>query len=300
MPGMATPEELARLQQASPEEADELFLRLMIPHHQAAAEMAEAVLELTDQPEVVRFAQRTAMEQQAEIRGMQALLQRKGLPPEEAGPSMPTEKDHAEESPTEEDPIEKDPGEGFAAAVLTVAHDTARLAPLPLAVLAAAWLGFDAVRRRTRTGDASPPVLWRVLAVSGLSLSAALNIGLASAHFEETNVYGYLFSGAGIALATAAAAIWARPSRLTYLAGAALPLALISLWTVFQLAPPSGAGSVEPLDLMELFTVVTELLAMVACAALWLQAPRGHRRKRAGVEDGPVNPGSGVADRRER
>lgn len=96
MPGMAAPEDLARLHQAPPEEADELFLRLMIPHHQAAAEMAEAVLERTDRPEVVRFAQRTAVEQQAEIRGMQALLQRKGLPPEEVEPSMP-ETDHAEE-----------------------------------------------------------------------------------------------------------------------------------------------------------------------------------------------------------
>ena len=44
MPGMATPQDLARLQGASPEEADEQFLRLMIPHHQAAVAMAEAVL----------------------------------------------------------------------------------------------------------------------------------------------------------------------------------------------------------------------------------------------------------------
>jgi uncharacterized protein (DUF305 family) len=109
MPGMAAPEELARLHQASPEEADEQFLRLMIPHHQAGVEMAEAVLQLSDQPEVVRFAQRTVTMQQAEIRGMQALLQRKGLPPVEDEPSMPAnasgghaQGDHAEGNQGEE------------------------------------------------------------------------------------------------------------------------------------------------------------------------------------------------------
>lgn len=44
MPVMAKPEDLARLQRASPEEVDEQFLRLMILHHQGAVEIAEAVL----------------------------------------------------------------------------------------------------------------------------------------------------------------------------------------------------------------------------------------------------------------
>ena len=88
MPGMATPEDLARLQQASPEEVDEQVLRLMIPHHQAAVVMAEAILERSDRPEVQHLAQKTIASQQAEIRGMQALLQRKGLPPVEASPAL--------------------------------------------------------------------------------------------------------------------------------------------------------------------------------------------------------------------
>ena len=50
MPGMATPEEIGRLYDAPPEEADAMFLRLMIPHHRAAVPMAEAALERTDRP----------------------------------------------------------------------------------------------------------------------------------------------------------------------------------------------------------------------------------------------------------
>ena len=52
MPGMATPEEINRLGELPPEEADALFLRLMIPHHQAAIPMADAILKRTDRPEV--------------------------------------------------------------------------------------------------------------------------------------------------------------------------------------------------------------------------------------------------------
>src|SRR5919202_574709 len=78
MPGMATPEDLARLDQDSPEEADGEFLRLMIPHHESAVAMAKAALERSHNPEVQRLAQKTVLSQQAEVRGMQALLERKG------------------------------------------------------------------------------------------------------------------------------------------------------------------------------------------------------------------------------
>ena len=52
MPGMATPEEITRLSQLSPDRADVLFLRLMIAHHEAAIPMAQAILMRTDEPEV--------------------------------------------------------------------------------------------------------------------------------------------------------------------------------------------------------------------------------------------------------
>jgi uncharacterized protein (DUF305 family) len=74
MPGMATAEEIHLLYDASPEEADRLFLRLMITHHQAAIPMAEAILERTDRPEVRQLAEAIKNSQRAEIQTMQDML----------------------------------------------------------------------------------------------------------------------------------------------------------------------------------------------------------------------------------
>jgi hypothetical protein len=74
MPGMATAEEIHLLYEASPEEADRLFLRLMITHHQAAIPMAEAILERTDRPEVRQLAEAIEMSQRAEIQAMEGML----------------------------------------------------------------------------------------------------------------------------------------------------------------------------------------------------------------------------------
>jgi uncharacterized protein (DUF305 family) len=264
MPGMAMPEDLARLQQASPEEADEQFLRLMIPHHQAAVVMAEAILERSDRPEVQALAQKTIASQQAEIRGMQALLQRKGLSPVEGEPNFGEDTSHDEHHKP--------------AYLSEVLPGTARLASLPLAVFAMAWLCLDALRRQlTRTRLAVPfvpPSLWRMAAVGGLLASAALHAGLAPAHFEEVSIYGVFFGVASAAAATIAAAILAWPSRPAYIAGAGLALTLVVLWAVFRLVPPPGAGVVEEVDPVGLLTKATELVAMTACTALWFWSHR--------------------------
>jgi uncharacterized protein (DUF305 family) len=73
MPGMATPEEIDRLKDALPAEADEQFLWLMIRHHRAAIPMAEAILDRTDRPEVRELAQAIAASQRQEIRTMKAM-----------------------------------------------------------------------------------------------------------------------------------------------------------------------------------------------------------------------------------
>ncbi len=91
MPGMASPEDLNELQKASAEEADVLFLQLMIPHHEAAVPMAEAVLEETDREEVERLAGAIAASQQSEIQLMQGLLNQRGIPTE--GTSAPEGQD---------------------------------------------------------------------------------------------------------------------------------------------------------------------------------------------------------------
>jgi uncharacterized protein (DUF305 family) len=87
MPGMATPEEIKALREAPPKEAEKLFLQLMIPHHQAAVPMAEAVLEETDRPEVRQLAGAIVASQKAEIAVMRDLLEERGAKPE--GGSQP-------------------------------------------------------------------------------------------------------------------------------------------------------------------------------------------------------------------
>ncbi len=81
MPGMASPEEVNRLGEIPSEEGDELFLRLMIPHHRAAVPMAEAVLKETNSPAVEELAGAIAASQRAEIEVMQEMLRSMGAPP---------------------------------------------------------------------------------------------------------------------------------------------------------------------------------------------------------------------------
>ena len=78
MPGMASPEEIERLQNAPPEEADWLFLRLMIPHHRAALGMTEAILNETDRSEVEGLARAISASQEAEISTMEEMLRGRG------------------------------------------------------------------------------------------------------------------------------------------------------------------------------------------------------------------------------
>ncbi len=85
MPGMASPEEIQELAAASPEEADEIFLRLMIEHHEAAIPMSEAVYD-TDEPAVRQLAEAIAASQESEIRMMGNMLEDMGAEPVEAEP----------------------------------------------------------------------------------------------------------------------------------------------------------------------------------------------------------------------
>ena len=81
MPGMATPEEVNRLRTASPEEADESFLRLMIAHHRAAVPMAKAVLKETPPQAVEQLARAIVASQRAEIVVMEDMLRERGETP---------------------------------------------------------------------------------------------------------------------------------------------------------------------------------------------------------------------------
>jgi uncharacterized protein (DUF305 family) len=77
MPGMATPEELAHLDQLTGTAADDEFLRLMIRHHQSGIAMAEAALERSGNEQVSDLASSIVTAQTSEITAMQELLQHK-------------------------------------------------------------------------------------------------------------------------------------------------------------------------------------------------------------------------------
>ena len=74
MPGMATPEQIKELSAASGVDAERMFLRLMITHHQGALEMSNAVLERSQHPVVRAFATAVLTSQQAEIDLMTSML----------------------------------------------------------------------------------------------------------------------------------------------------------------------------------------------------------------------------------
>jgi uncharacterized protein (DUF305 family) len=74
MPGLATPEQLAELRSLTGTDAERLFLTLMIAHHRGGVEMAEAVLERTDERVVRSFATGVVSAQTGEIGYMQDLL----------------------------------------------------------------------------------------------------------------------------------------------------------------------------------------------------------------------------------
>ncbi len=55
-----------------------MFFRLMIPHHQAAVPMAEAVMQRTDRPEVENLAGAIVASQKGEIEVMRGMLEERG------------------------------------------------------------------------------------------------------------------------------------------------------------------------------------------------------------------------------
>ncbi|MBR8740518.1 DUF305 domain-containing protein [Nocardiopsis sp. MG754419] len=78
MPGLATSEQLVELDDAEGEEAEVLFLELMIAHHLGGIEMAEAEVELGREDLVVDFAQGMVDAQLSEVENMERLLEMRG------------------------------------------------------------------------------------------------------------------------------------------------------------------------------------------------------------------------------
>ncbi|MDA8370827.1 MAG: DUF305 domain-containing protein [Nocardiopsaceae bacterium] len=83
MPGLVSEEEMERLRGAKGQDAEILFLRLMIDHHRGGIEMAEAEVVLGDEPMVVEFASGMAEAQQVEIDMMRDMLEERGADPDD-------------------------------------------------------------------------------------------------------------------------------------------------------------------------------------------------------------------------
>jgi uncharacterized protein (DUF305 family) len=78
MPGMLTPDQMARLAAARGREFDRLFLEGMIAHHQGALTMVEALMETpgaAQESEIFGFVSDVEADQSAEIARMSAMLQ---------------------------------------------------------------------------------------------------------------------------------------------------------------------------------------------------------------------------------
>lgn len=77
MAGMASPEDMAKLEQARGTDFDRLFLELMIPHHDGAVKMVEELLEhpgAAFDPVLFEFTSDVTNDQSVEIERMNALL----------------------------------------------------------------------------------------------------------------------------------------------------------------------------------------------------------------------------------
>jgi uncharacterized protein (DUF305 family) len=74
MPGMATPAQLAELEAATGVEAERIFLRLMIAHHEGGVAMADAAVADARTPEVRTLASAIAAAQSSEIELLQQML----------------------------------------------------------------------------------------------------------------------------------------------------------------------------------------------------------------------------------
>ncbi len=80
MPGMASNAELQALEAAEGEDAERIFLQLMIPHHEAGVEMADYAVENASTGQVRLLAESISVAQQSELTVLNDLLDERGGP----------------------------------------------------------------------------------------------------------------------------------------------------------------------------------------------------------------------------
>lgn len=78
--GLATQAEVATLTEADGEDAERLYLQLMIDHHRGGVEMAGVAAQEATQPQVRRLAESMVLGQSSEIERLDELLEARGGP----------------------------------------------------------------------------------------------------------------------------------------------------------------------------------------------------------------------------
>lgn len=81
MPGMASLAEMDELDSAGGQAAEILYLQLMITHHVAGVEMAQAAVNEAGEPQVVRLAETMVAGQRSEVDLMASMLADRGAEP---------------------------------------------------------------------------------------------------------------------------------------------------------------------------------------------------------------------------
>ncbi len=74
MAGMMSPEDMAELESAQGAKFDQMFLQMMIEHHEGAVSMAETEVDEGENPAALDLAQTIIVTQESEIERMQGLL----------------------------------------------------------------------------------------------------------------------------------------------------------------------------------------------------------------------------------
>ena len=74
MEGGMSEEDMAMLEESSGAEFDQMFLEMMIEHHQGAIEMAQVQQEEGENPEAIALAEKIEQDQTAEIEKMESML----------------------------------------------------------------------------------------------------------------------------------------------------------------------------------------------------------------------------------
>ena len=85
MPGMANADQLGQLQTLPPDQADVLFLQLMIVHHRAGIDMSDELLDRSGNDDARQFAETFSRTQGVEIDNMNAMLVARGQAPVDGG-----------------------------------------------------------------------------------------------------------------------------------------------------------------------------------------------------------------------